>query len=108
MSNAPSANGGNGRDGSGRFAKGYGGGPGNPHARRVARFRSALLKAVTPADVREVVATLLAQAKSGDVPAIRELFQRLLGPPVELDMIERLEALEQRLDDAQEEREIRS
>src|SRR5258708_2822640 len=38
---------GDGRDGSGRFAKGNKGGPGNPFARRVGRLRSALLEVVT-------------------------------------------------------------
>jgi hypothetical protein len=98
----------NGRGQDGRFAKGNSGGPGNPHARRVARLRSALLNAVKPDDVREVVVTLLASAKAGEVAAIRELFQRLLGPPVELDMIERLETLEQRLDEFLEMKEARS
>ena len=41
-----------------------------------------------------MIAALLTQAKSGDVASIRELLQRLLGPPVELDFAERLNALE--------------
>ena len=90
----PSANGENGRTPGGRFAKGNAGGPGNPYAKRVARLRSALFGAVKTSDVREVVTALLAQAKSGDVAATKELLQRLLGPPVELDLVERLEALE--------------
>jgi hypothetical protein len=49
---------------------------------------------VKAADLREVVAALLAQAKAGDVASIKELLQRLLGPPVELDFAERLEELE--------------
>ena len=67
---------------------------GNPHARRVARLRAELLRAVQPKDVREVVNALLGQAKTGDVAATKELLQRLLGPPIELDLLERLEALE--------------
>ena len=47
--------------------------------RRVARLRSTLLKAVTPADLREVMASLLAKAKAGEVAAIKELFQRAYG-----------------------------
>jgi hypothetical protein len=97
MTDAPSPNAGNGRGAGGRFAKGNGGGPGNPHARRVAELRSAMLNAVTPQDVRDVMAALLAAAKGGDVAAARELLQRLLGPPVELDFVERLAALEEQL-----------
>lgn len=41
--NAPTANG---RDGSGRFAPGNTGGPGNPHAASVARLRTTMLGAV--------------------------------------------------------------
>ena len=43
-------------------------------------------------------AALLATAKSGDVPAARELLQRLLGPPEALDLVERLDQLEQMLE----------
>jgi hypothetical protein len=44
-----------------------------------------------------VVAVLLSQAKAGDVASIKELLQRLLGPPVEADFAERLDALEQQI-----------
>lgn len=102
MNDSPSTNGANGRGeertAGGRFAPGNRGGPGNPHARRVAKLRAALFKAVTPADLREVAAALLAQAKAGDVASIKELLQRLLGPPIEADMIERLDELERRLE----------
>jgi hypothetical protein len=60
----------------------------------VARLRAALPDAVTPDDITEVVNALLAQAKAGDVSSIKELLQRLLGPPVEIDVLERMEALE--------------
>src|SRR5687768_1674511 len=95
---APSTAAPNGRGrGAGSAPAGNRCGRGNPHARRVARLRSALLKAVTPDDLWDVVAALLSQAKAGDVAAAKELFQRLLGPPVELDLVERLASLEQRL-----------
>src|SRR5215207_1896496 len=87
----------NGRGEKGRFGAGNKCGRGNPHARRVARLRSALLKAVTPQDLRDVVVALLSQAKAADVPAAKELFQRLLGPPVELDLLEWLAEMEQRV-----------
>ena len=97
MIESPSPNGPNGRAAKGRFAPGNPGGPGNPHARHVAKLRAAMLKAVKPADLREVVNALLAAAKNGDVAAAKELFARLLGPPVELDLLERLDVLEQKL-----------
>jgi hypothetical protein len=100
MSDAPSPPDPNGRGQAGRFSAGNRFGKGNPHARRVSLLRATLLTSVTPGDLKEVVAALLAQAKAGDVAATKELLQRLLGPPVELDLIERLEVLERRLEDA--------
>jgi hypothetical protein len=44
-----------------------------------------------------VVTALLAAAKGGDVPAAREVLQRLLGPPEAIDLMERLDALEARI-----------
>jgi len=94
----PSTNGVNGRDESGRFTPGNTGGPGNPFAKRVARLRAELLRSVTLKDVREIVRTLVLQAKLGDLPAIKELLDRLLGKPVESDLFEKLDELERVLD----------
>ena len=69
----------NGRTPRGQFAKGNEGGPGNPYAKRVAALRSALLESVTEADIRAVARALVKRAKEGDVPAVRELLDRLLG-----------------------------
>ncbi len=44
---------GNGRDTRARFAPENAGGPGNPHAAKVTKLRSALLNAVTEEDVRD-------------------------------------------------------
>lgn len=85
-----------GRDQRGRFATGNTGGPGNPHAAQVAKLRAALLESVTDEDVRGVVAALVKAAKGGNVSAARELLERLLGKPVEFDILERLDALERR------------
>ena len=103
MIRPPSTTGDNGRSAGGRFGPGNKYALGNPHARRVARLRAELLRAVQPEDLREVVGALLTQAKSGDVAAAKELLQRLLGPPVELDLLERLEALERHLAEVAEE-----
>jgi|SRR5687768_10682873 len=94
MNDAPSTTAGNGRANGGRFAPGNKLARGNPHAKRVARLRSALFKAVSPDDLSDVVMALLKSAKGGDVSAVKELLQRLLGPPEAADLLERLDALE--------------
>ncbi|MCE5302848.1 MAG: hypothetical protein LLF97_07030 [Planctomycetaceae bacterium] len=91
---APSTNGPNGRDAHGRFAKGNAGGPGNPFARQAQHLRGALFAAVTTADLKAVVTKLVQLAKGGDVQAAKVVLDRALGPPVELDLIERIEQLE--------------
>jgi len=75
----PSPNGSNGRDSAGKFLPGNGGGPGNPHAGRVAKLRSALMKAVSEKDVRDVAKALVTAAKDGDVQAAKLLFDRVIG-----------------------------
>ena len=97
MNAPPSPNGSNGRAAGGRFAAGNAGGPGNPHAKLVARLRSSLYKAISPADLQDVLQALLTSAKGGDVPAARELLQRLLGPPEAIDLMGRLDELEAKL-----------
>lgn len=79
---------------SGRFRLGNAGGPGNPHAAQVARLRAAMLAAVTPDDVADLVRTLLELAKGGNVAAIRELLDRVLGKSEAIDLVVRVEALE--------------
>jgi hypothetical protein len=78
---------GEGRDASsGRFVKGWKGGPGgDPYARRVAELRSALIRAVSVDDIRDVVLKLLETAKGGDVQAARLLLGYCVGKPPELD-----------------------
>jgi hypothetical protein len=84
----------NGRDQYGRFAPGNAGGPGNPHGGTVERLRHALLGAVTEADLQAIGAALVAQAKAGDLPAVKELLNRVLGRPTDSDTLARLERLE--------------
>lgn len=91
----PTLNGDNGgRDERGRFTAGNRGGTGNPLSKRVNRLRSALLNAVSEADMQSVIAALVEKAKKGDVAACRVLFERVLGPPIAADIIERIEILE--------------
>ena len=87
-----------GRGPGGRFAKGNGGGPGNPYAQRVATLRAALFDACTPQDLSAIVRALVASALGGDVPAAKELLQRLLGPADAVDALERIEQIEKRLE----------
>jgi carbamoylphosphate synthase small subunit len=82
----------------GRFVTGNPGGPGNPHAQRVAALRSALLEAVTPADMVAVAKQLIRAARGGDVAAMKVFFERTLGRPLEADILDRLEALEQAIE----------
>ena len=90
------------RDGSGRFAPGNKGGPGNPFARKVGLLRSALLETVTEDDMKAVAAKLVEMARGGHLPAFKELLERTLGRPIEADFLERLEELEKHLTQAQE------
>ncbi len=75
----PSPNGSNDRDSRGRFAKGNGGGPGNPFAGAVGRWRSALAQTVTEDDLRKVITKLVEQANAGQGWAVKELLDRTLG-----------------------------
>jgi ribosomal protein L17 len=60
----------------------------------VSELRTALFAAVSPDDLRQVVESLVEQAKTGNVPAARELLDRCLGRPEALDLLERLEHVE--------------
>lgn len=95
MNDSPSPNGPNGRDAGGRFAKGNPGGPGNPHAQQVSELRSALLSAVSTDDLLAVIKALVQKAQDGDVPATKLLLDRLLGPIDALDVLARLDALDE-------------
>jgi hypothetical protein len=65
-------------------------------------LRSALFSAVSPADLRDVITALLTRAKSGDVASAKEVLQRLLGPPEAIDFLERLDALEAKIEQLSE------
>jgi len=94
---APSTTAGNGRDRGGRFGPGNTFAKGNPHAARVAKLRTAALQAETAKDLRGIIRKLVALALGGDVTAAHEVLQRTLGPPGDIDLQARLEALEQAL-----------
>lgn len=96
MSEIPSTHGSNGdaRTPGGKFAKGNKLGRGNPLAGRAARIRATLLKELKPADAKEIGAMLIVMAKAGDMAAIRELLDRTIGKPAQVELLERIEALE--------------
>lgn len=71
------------RDESGRFLKGNPPGPGNPHVKRIAELKAAVLAAVSPDDLRRVVETLVRLATDGeDVAASKVLMDRLFGKEI--------------------------
>lgn len=73
-----------GRDGAtGRFTRGNKHGRGNPHAARVAKLRSAILKALTPGAMFTIVGTLIREAQDGDVPAAKLLLDYIGKPVIE-------------------------
>ena len=93
---SPPASDGN-RDSTGRFIAGNKASKGNPLGPMVAKLRSCLLNSVSEADMRAIVAALVEKAKRGDVSAASLLFDRCLGKPLEIDIIERIESLEAQL-----------
>jgi hypothetical protein len=68
-----------GRDNSGRFTQGNRFGRGNPNAKRVAQFRKALISAVSPIDIWQIIQALVEKAKQGDTIAAREVLDRTVG-----------------------------
>jgi hypothetical protein len=88
---------GNGRDTGGRFAAGNSFAKGNPYGRRVNELRGALFDAVGPEDLREIVRSLVEQAKEGNIPAAREVLDRTLGKADVVDLLERIDRLEELL-----------
>ena len=62
--------------------------------RRVGQLRSALIRAISPADLKQIIRVLIKKAKAGDVQAANLVLDRALGKPVEADLMERLAELE--------------
>ena len=77
----PLSNGSNGRGPNGKFLKGNPGGPGNPAAPRVQHFRNLMVRAVSDEQFLSIFNKLVASAETGDLPATREVLDRLLGKP---------------------------
>ena len=89
---------GDGRDAGGRFKPGNRGGPGSPLARHSRQLRErlndALFKVCSPDRLATAIDACLKLAEGGDIAALRLLLERIAGPPVAADLIERLEQLE--------------
>lgn len=82
------------RDARGRFLPGNSGGPGRPPSASVHEHRAALVNAVSPDDIRAVARMLVDKALAGDIGAAKLLMERLFGPPVAADVLERIAELE--------------
>jgi hypothetical protein len=93
----PSTTKSNGRDKHGRFIAGNRIAIGNPHAKRVAQLRSSLLKSVSRDDVKEIIRKMVELAKDGDPHAAKLVLDRCLGKSEALDLIQRVEVLEEAL-----------
>jgi hypothetical protein len=94
------------RDQRGRFRPGWKGGPGNPGAKHAfelrARLDEALFKTCSPDRLTVVVDAILRLGEVGDVAAAKLLFERIAGPPISREITERLELLEARLLEVQQ------
>lgn len=84
----------NGREPGGRFAPGNKFARGNPNNARAQRLRNATIRAVTRADMRDVMLAMLDRAKAGEVSAAVFVRDTTIGKPVPADVMERIEALE--------------
>lgn len=62
--------------------------------RRVGQLRSALIQAVTTDDLKAIIRKLIEQAREGDIQAANLIMDRVLGKPIECDLLERLAELE--------------
>jgi len=101
---SPSLNGDNGgaaasgqRDNRGRFAKGNKGGPGNPLAKKANQLRVAMYASVEAEDIMEIMDSLIEAAKKGNITAAREVLDRVIGKPLETDVLEKIAELERLL-----------
>ena len=76
----------NGRNPLGQFSAGNSAALGTHHSKAQTNGRAlkvAMMEAVSAKDMVAIVKKLIKQAKQGDVPAIKELFDRCLGKPLQ-------------------------
>jgi hypothetical protein len=84
----------------GRFAPATRVGSDRPLASRAAKPHGTLFDAESDEDLAPIAQALVREARVGDFTAACELLDRLLSKPVELELIERLDALELSLQEA--------
>ena len=104
---APSASAAN-RDAKGRFGPGNLGGPGNPFARELARFRAFVIKCNTEEHMRFAFNKMMEMIGDGNVGALKLYFLYIIGKPtdavdpdkLDLDEIEGYKATANMLDEA--------
>jgi len=84
----------NGWDNWGRFGKGNQAARGNSVPRKAAQFSAKLFSAVSLADFSAIVRATIADAKKGDRYAHKLLFDSLIGPSIQIDLLEKMEQLE--------------
>ena len=65
-----------------------------------------MLAAVTPGDIARIVAALVRKAERGDTVAAKVVFVYTVGKPVEHDVFERLETLEELADEIESPKEV--
>lgn len=87
------------RDSGGKFTKGNRYGRGNPHAKKHAQLRNGLLNAITQKDVSSIVKRLTADAIDGNTQAAKIILDRYFGPIIAPDIMERLEEMENQLNE---------
>jgi hypothetical protein len=93
---------GDGRDlATGRFAKGWRGGPGNPFAGEVGKRRAQFFASLRDDDVSlalETIRTVMLKGKDGErLAAAKEMLDRVLGKGTETIILEKLAELEREL-----------
>jgi hypothetical protein len=78
------------RTSSGQFAQGHSYSVGNKsHTNeRTKALKQALLEAVSDQDMKDIVVKLVKKAKEGDIQAIKELFDRCLGRPLQTHSVD--------------------
>ncbi len=72
-----------------------------PLAKRTAELRKAMLHSISPVELAVLFRMVLHQAtEEGDLAAAKLIIEYLVGKPVESDLLERLEELEQMIADS--------